>query len=73
MEQINNSLVVKEQNDIVKKDGSKMDDFATNLVELRKKAGLTQEELASKLGLSAQSISKHETEPPTPTFHIFQE
>ena len=38
-----------------------MDSFARNLVELRKKAGLTQEELAAKLGLSAQSISKYET------------
>ena len=61
MDSSNNSLVVKEQNSIVKKEDGNMDSFARNLVELRKKAGLTQEELASKLGLSAQSISKYET------------
>ena len=58
MDSSNNSLVVKEQ--IIKKEDGNMDSFARNLVELRKKAGLTQDELASKLGLSAQSISKYE-------------
>ena len=35
-------------------------DFANKLVELRKRAGLTQDELAQKLNLTPQSISKYE-------------
>lgn len=36
-------------------------DFAENLYRLRKENGLTQEQLAAKLGVSFQSISKWET------------
>ena len=61
MDSSDNSLVVKEQIASSKKEDGNMDIFARNLVEMRKKVGLTQEELASKLGLSAQSISKYET------------
>ena len=35
-------------------------EIANRLVELRKKAGLSQEELANKLGISRQSVSKWE-------------
>ncbi len=61
MEQSNDNLAPTYQNALVEKEGGTMDSFARNLVDLRKKAGLTQEELASKLELSAQSISKYET------------
>lgn len=61
MDSSDNSLVVKNKIASSKKEDGNMDSFARNLVELRKKAGLTQEELAAKLGLSAQSISKYET------------
>lgn len=37
-----------------------MSKFSENLIALRKKAGLTQEELANKLSLTPQSISKYE-------------
>ena len=32
--------------------------FADKLITLRKKAGLSQEELAEKLGVTRQSVSK---------------
>ena len=35
-------------------------EIANRLVELRKKAGLSQEELAAKIGLSRQAVSKWE-------------
>ena len=35
--------------------------FSEKLVELRRKAGLSQEALAEKLGVSRQAISKWET------------
>ena len=35
--------------------------FADNLVELRKYHGLSQEELAEKIGVSRQTLSKYET------------
>ena len=36
-------------------------DFANNLIELRKKAGLTQEKIADNLGITRQAISKWES------------
>lgn len=35
--------------------------FNDNLIELRKMAGLSQEELAEKIGVSRQTLSKYET------------
>ena len=35
--------------------------FGDNLAKARKKAGLSQEELAEKMGLTRQTISKWET------------
>lgn len=35
--------------------------FNDNLVELRKMAALSQEELAEKIGVSRQTLSKYET------------
>ena len=35
--------------------------FAENLIELRKLNNLSQEELAEKLGVTRQTISKYET------------
>lgn len=35
--------------------------FAENLVELRKYHALSQEELAEKIGVSRQTLSKYET------------
>ena len=35
--------------------------FGENLARLRKKAGLSQEELAGKLNLTRQTVSKWET------------
>ena len=35
--------------------------FADNLVELRKNHALSQEELADKIGVSRQTLSKYET------------
>ena len=35
--------------------------FADNLVELRKYHALSQEELADKIGVSRQTLSKYET------------
>ena len=40
--------------------GEKNMSFATTLQSLRKEAGLTQEQLASKFGVSAQAVSKWE-------------
>ena len=40
--------------------------FADKLIELRKKAGMSQEELAEKLGVSRQSVSKWEGAQSTP-------
>ena len=36
-------------------------DIGNKIKQLRYKAGLTQEQLASKLGISSQSVSKWET------------
>ena len=35
--------------------------FRDNLIELRKMANLSQEELAEKIGVSRQTLSKYET------------
>ena len=40
--------------------------FADKLIELRKKSGMSQEELAEKLGVSRQSVSKWEGAQSTP-------
>ena len=40
--------------------------LGNKIKQLRLKAGLTQEQLASKIGVSAQSISKWETESTMP-------
>lgn len=38
-----------------------MPTIGERIAELRRKSGMTQEELASLLGISAQSVSKWET------------
>ena len=35
--------------------------LADKIIELRKKSGMTQDELAEKLGVSRQSVSKYES------------
>lgn len=35
--------------------------FADNLISLRKCCGMSQEELAAKIGVSRQTLSKYET------------
>ena len=40
--------------------------LGTNLYNARKKSGLSQEEVAEKLGVSRQTISKWETDEPLP-------
>ena len=40
--------------------------LADKIIDLRKKAGMSQEELAEKLGVSRQSVSKWESAQSTP-------
>ena len=42
--------------------------FRDNLIELRKMANLSQEELAEKIGVSRQTLSKYETGETLPDF-----
>lgn len=44
--------------------------LANKIIELRKKAGLSQEELAEKLGVSRQSVSKWEMAQSTPDLNL---
>ena len=43
--------------------------LGNNLFQARKKAGLSQEEVASKLGVSRQTISKWETDETLPDIY----
>lgn len=45
-----------------------IENFATNLINLRKKAGLSQKELAKKLKISSQTLSNIENQTSYPTF-----
>ena len=47
-----------------------MEKFAEQLVSLRKQAGMSQEELAEKLQLTRQTISKWETGASTPDLEL---
>lgn len=47
-----------------------MNDLAARILQIRKARGLTQEELASKLGLTAQAVSKWETGAGSPDINI---
>ncbi len=50
--------------------------FKDNLVALRKKAGVSQEQLANELGISRQSVSKYElgtAEPDLTRLHLLKE
>lgn len=44
--------------------------FAEKLKSIRKKAGLSQEQLAEKLGVSRQAVTKWETETGIPDIEI---
>ena len=44
-------------------------DFSRQLHEFRKSAGLTQEQLAEKAGVSFQAVSKWRTASPIPTLN----
>ena len=48
-------------------------DFANRLIALRKNANLSQEELAEKLGVTRQTISKWELEQTTPDMDKLQQ
>lgn len=45
--------------------------LATNIQTYRKKSGMTQEELANKLGVSFQAVSKWENAKSLPGYFIF--
>ncbi len=47
--------------------------FRENLVRVRKEKGLSQEELANRIGITRQSISKWETGDATPDFGNIQQ
>lgn len=63
-------LLLKNEYDIIYSGGDKMECIntvlATNILKFRQIQGMTQKELAEKLGVSNQSISKWETAKSTP-------
>lgn len=49
----------------------KYENFGSTLKELRKKRGLTQEQLAEYLGISSQAVANGKTTSPTPMYRFF--
>ena len=47
--------------------GKKFMDYISNMIDIRKESGLTQAELAQKLGWSRPQIARYETRKSTPS------
>ena len=60
------TILFKPYNQFIKRQGGKTVSLGNSLFQARKKCGLSQEDVAEKLGVSRQTVSKWETDETVP-------